>query len=824
MKLRLFAYLCLALASFPLAQTTEAQQVTTSSSTRKQRLDPSDQYLQGWYLIRDAEKFAQQQKYAEAVRAARKADKIFAAISEANPQWKTNMVAARRQKTSEDIEKWKKEARRIASAPQDNSIEKGSTIPGPNSETPQQKPSPKPVDTPKNPAQPVAPSALPTFDDLQKARDNGLRNNVAPTPPPVTIISSPETAGSSYDRMEKEILRLQMENKALVKALQDTRYSLEQAYARRSSAEAGEATYKRMLEELQQKVEAERKTSNDLVLSLTKRVNEAEEQLKLAQQERAQSEELIANLQQRLEESESLLEETARERDDLKKQRDELAAIIELNNAEKTKGLMDRNMTLAAQLKQAQERIAELEKSNQESEDMRAANLRELERTRAEASQIKIALAALRDENLGYRRRISELNTKLVNTEAELDKLSEAPKEDPITVEENRLLRSTVSKQMRLLSTQVRSRELLIEAYKRHKLKDPEMAEAIQLLGDESKLELTPAEEELAKTLGERNAEDQQNSAQHLAEFSAQQKEEKAQTEQAIRDQLQIEAMGLGAERAFSKGRYAAAEQLYRSLLDVKPDHFPALVNLGVILVKRNLVDEAITHLKYATTIDPKSAPATFMLGIAHYRAGHDKEALDALKKTVQIQPDNAMAFLYMGNIEGTTGRPQEAVNYYKKAISINSDMADAHYNLACTLVRMGQLEQARAAYDRAMHAGALPDPELQSILSAGATPQPAAPAAEPQEDDTNPDEPVVTGDKEVPAEVAESNGEAPETPAQTTPSTKPVAKQPSAPVKPATTQPTTAQKAANAVKTAPKPTPTKPSSPVRKNRFRLGA
>jgi hypothetical protein len=211
-------------------------------------------------------------------------------------------------------------------------------------------------------------------------------------------------------------------------------------------------------------------------------------------------------------------------------------------------------------------------------------------------------------------------------------------------------------------------------------------------------------------------------------------------------------------------------------------------------------------------------------LGIAHYRAGHDKEALDALKKTVQIQPDNAMAFLYMGNIEGTTGRPQEAVNYYKKAISINSDMADAHYNLACTLVRMGQLEQARAAYDRAMHAGALPDPELQSILSAGATPQPAAPAAEPQEDDTNPDEPVVTGDKEVPAEVAESNGEAPETPTQTTPSTKPVAKQPSAPVKPATTQPTTAQKAANAVKTAPKPTPTKPSSPVRKNRFRLGA
>jgi chromosome segregation ATPase len=159
---------------------------------------------------------------------------------------------------------------------------------------------------------------LPTFDDLQKARDNGLRNNVTPTPPPVTIISSSETAGSSYDRMEKEILRLQMENKALVKALQDTRYSLEQAYARRSSAEAGEATYKRMLEELQQKVEAERKTSNDLVLSLTKRVNEAEEQLKLAQQERAQSEELIANLQQRLEESESLLEETARERDDLK--------------------------------------------------------------------------------------------------------------------------------------------------------------------------------------------------------------------------------------------------------------------------------------------------------------------------------------------------------------------------------------------------------------------------------------------------------------------------------------------------------------------------
>ena len=56
----------------------------------------------------------------------------------------------------------------------------------------------------------------------------------------------------------------------------------------------------------------------------------------------------------------------------------------------------------------------------------------------------------------------------------------------------------------------------------------------------------------------------------------------------AVREQLKVEALGQGAAEAFAQKRYVAAEQLYRTLLDLQPNHVPALVNLGTILLQRN--------------------------------------------------------------------------------------------------------------------------------------------------------------------------------------------------------------------------------------------
>ena len=74
------------------------------------------------------------------------------------------------------------------------------------------------------------------------------------------------------------------------------------------------------------------------------------------------------------------------EKNALQKDRDQLAALVELNSPDKTKNLLDRNLTLAAQLKDAQDKIAALETAKSDSEEQRKANLKALEEAREESA------------------------------------------------------------------------------------------------------------------------------------------------------------------------------------------------------------------------------------------------------------------------------------------------------------------------------------------------------------------------------------------------------------------------------------------------------
>ena len=166
---------------------------------------------------------------------------------------------------------------------------------------------------------------------------------------------------------------------------------------------------------------------------------------------------------------------------------------------------MDRNLTLAAQLKDAQDKIAALETAKSDSEEQRKANLKALEEAREESADLKQKLIAIRDENIGYRKRITELNTKLINADVELSKLEANPEKSPLLLEENQLLRSTIAKQLRILSVQDQSRSLLISTYKRLHQENPDTAEIASLMDNEEAIKLTPAEKQIVNAIARDN-------------------------------------------------------------------------------------------------------------------------------------------------------------------------------------------------------------------------------------------------------------------------------------------------------------------------------
>lgn len=192
--------------------------------------------------------------------------------------------------------------------------------------------------------------------------------------------------------------------------------------------------------------------------------------------------------------------------------------------------------------------------------------------------------------------------------------------------------------------------------------------------------------------------------------------------EATVRRKLEAEALGQGAAEAFAKKRYAAAEQLYRTLLDFQPAHVPALVNLGTILLQRNKAEEAIEYLKKATELDAASSPAWFMMGVAQYRAGQDQHAIASLTETVRLDPANAPALLYLGNLETSAGNYEKAVGHFENALKIQPESPDAHFNLAWTYSRLGRTAQARKSYDAAIRSGGLPDSDLELAITGTTT------------------------------------------------------------------------------------------------------
>jgi Flp pilus assembly protein TadD len=72
------------------------------------------------------------------------------------------------------------------------------------------------------------------------------------------------------------------------------------------------------------------------------------------------------------------------------------------------------------------------------------------------------------------------------------------------------------------------------------------------------------------------------------------------------------------------------------------PDNAEAHNNLGIVQVRRGLVDEAIGHFRRATAVKPDFAFAHWNLGMALRQSSRNAEAVASLQRALQIDPENA--------------------------------------------------------------------------------------------------------------------------------------------------------------------------------------
>ena len=169
-----------------------------------------------------------------------------------------------------------------------------------------------------------------------------------------------------------------------------------------------------------------------------------------------------------------------------------------------------------------------------------------------------------------------------------------------------------------------------------------------------------------------------------------------------------VVVLGLGALTWRQCGAYRDRETIWRHTLRKNPNAFLAHNNLGVILKRRGMVEQAVAHFRKALEIDPGFVESHVNLGTIAQQAGRLDEALGHYRRAVQSQPDDAGAHNNIGTVYQVRGRPDEAAVYYEKAIELRPDHAEAHANLGAVLQTRGDWRGAMAHYHEALRV----DPE----------------------------------------------------------------------------------------------------------------
>jgi tetratricopeptide (TPR) repeat protein len=105
----------------------------------------------------------------------------------------------------------------------------------------------------------------------------------------------------------------------------------------------------------------------------------------------------------------------------------------------------------------------------------------------------------------------------------------------------------------------------------------------------------------------------------------------------------------------------AKAVEIYHAILALRPQHAPALINLGTI----------------------------------HYNLREYGQAERLYRQATVADPDYALAFFDLGNVLDEMQRLPEATIAYQKAVALVPQYADAHYNLALSYERQGYRRRA---------------------------------------------------------------------------------------------------------------------------------
>ncbi len=152
-------------------------------------------------------------------------------------------------------------------------------------------------------------------------------------------------------------------------------------------------------------------------------------------------------------------------------------------------------------------------------------------------------------------------------------------------------------------------------------------------------------------------------------------------------------ALGLGY---VGKGWWRKAFQAYRKALDLNPNYFPAVVNMGDCAKAIGDFVEELQWYKKGFALDPSKGINYESIGTVYMHVGLDEKAIEWYNKIDSLQTGYIAGQLGLSEVYLRQGDYQKATAYARKALSLNPDDVIAQ-------IRVGYCELFLSHYPEAL-------------------------------------------------------------------------------------------------------------------------
>ncbi len=156
------------------------------------------------------------------------------------------------------------------------------------------------------------------------------------------------------------------------------------------------------------------------------------------------------------------------------------------------------------------------------------------------------------------------------------------------------------------------------------------------------------------------------------------------------------------AWRAYQNGDYETAKELYRKILNNRPDNRDARLGIAAIAVLEGNYETAYRHYQYLLQLNPRDELVNAALfNLQGNSSGIVSES--QLKLLLDQNPDSSQLYFSLGSYYAGQLRWPDAQQAFFEAFNLDQENPDYAYNLAVSLDHMGQSKSALDYYRKAL-------------------------------------------------------------------------------------------------------------------------